>query len=180
MQKSTDQASNTQWRVADPALMTQNLLKVFEAGNKVMATYMAKPNGNDPTAIVRDAQETSRVLGEVMQQWMREPQKLAQAQTELVQSYMELWTRSMRRMMGEEVEPLAKPELGDNRFKDPDWSANPFFDFWKQAYLITSRWAEDLVDRTEGLEPRTQHNAQFFVRQIVNATSPSNFALPHP
>jgi polyhydroxyalkanoate synthase len=180
MQKSTEQTTNAQWRVADPALLTQNLLKAFEEGNKVMASYMAKPNGSGMTSIAKDAQEAGRVLGAVMQQWMREPQKLAERQTELMQSYMELWTRSMRRMMGEAVEPLAKPEPGDNRFKDLDWTANPIFDFWKQAYLLTSRWAEDLVDKTEGLDPKTQHKAEFFVRQIVTATSPSNFAMTNP
>jgi polyhydroxyalkanoate synthase len=180
MQKSTDPTSNGVWRVGDPALLTQNLLKVFEEGNKVMAGYMAKPNGADPMSLARDFQEAGRVLGEVVQQWMREPQRLAAAQTELMQGYMELWSRSMRRMMGESVEPIARPEPGDNRFKDPDWTENPFFDFWKQFYLLTSKWAEDLVDRTEGLDPRTKHKAEFFIRQIVTATSPSNFALTNP
>ena len=57
----------------------------------------------------------------------------------------------MRRMMGEDVEPVARPETGDNRFKDPDWSSNPYFDYWKQVYLLTSRWAEDMLERTDGL-----------------------------
>jgi polyhydroxyalkanoate synthase len=180
MQKSTEQPSSAVWRVGDPTLLTQNLLKVFEEGNKVLAGYMSKPNGADPMSLSRDAQEAGRVLGEVVQQWLREPQRLAAAQAELVTGYMELWSRSMRRMMGETVEPVAKPELGDNRFKDPDWIENPFFDFWKQAYLLTSRWAEALVDQTEGLDPKTKHKAEFFIRQIITATSPSNFALTNP
>ncbi len=180
MQKSTDQTSNGAWRVADPTLLTQNLLKTFEEGNKVMAGYLAKPNGAGPMSLAKDTQEAGRVFGEVMQQWLREPQKLAQAQTELMQGYMELWSRSMRKMMGETVEPVAKPEPGDNRFKDADWSQNPFFDFWKQVYLLTSKWAEKLVDETEGLDPKTKHKAEFFIRQIVTASSPSNFPMTNP
>ena len=44
---------------------------------------------------------------------------------------------------GRAAEPVAEPEPKDSRFKDPEWSENPVFDFLKQAYLITTRWAED-------------------------------------
>ena len=67
-------------------------------------------------------------------------------------------------MLGEEVPPVAEPEPGDNRFKDPEWTANPYFDFWKQAYLITTRWAEDLLDKTEGLDERTRQRAEFYLQ----------------
>ena len=53
-------------------------------------------------------------------------------------------------MLGQEVTPVAEPEPGDNRFKDPEWSHNPYFDFWKQAYLVTSRWADDLLRQDRG------------------------------
>ena len=49
----------------------------------------------------------------------------------------------------------------------PEWSENPVFDFLKQAYLITSRWAEELVEEAEGLDEHTRHKAQFYVKQIV-------------
>ena len=47
--------------------------------------------------------------------------------------------RSVRRFLGETVEPVVEPEPGDNRFKDPDWSNTQFFDFWKQAYRPSLR-----------------------------------------
>ena len=60
-----------------------------------------------------------------------------------------------RGRVGEEVEPAAEPEVGDARFGDPDWSENQFFDFWKQAYLLTERWADDLIEQTEGIDEKT-------------------------
>ena len=75
---------------------------------------------------------------------------------------------------------MAEPEPKDNRFKDPEWSDNPVFDFLKQAYLITSRWAEDLVEDADGLDERTRHKAQFYLKQISSALSPSNFLLTNP
>ena len=85
-----------------------------------------------------------------------------------------------RRFLGEEVEPVVEPEPGDNRFKDPDWSNGQFFDFWKQAYLITSRWAEDLTRNTEGVDDKTRKKALFYLNQMLSAMSPSNFPLTNP
>ena len=75
---------------------------------------------------------------------------------------------------------MVEPEPGDNRFKDPDWSNGQYFDFWKQAYLITSRWAEDLTRNTEGVDEKTRKKALFYLNQMLAALSPSNFALTNP
>ena len=83
-------------------------------------------------------------------------------------------------MAGEETAPVAAPDAGDKRFADPEWSSNQFFDFLKQAYLLTARWADRLVNDAEGLDPHTRQKAEFYVRQIANALSPSNFVLTNP
>ena len=54
------------------------------------------------------------------------------------------------------------------------------FDFLKQFYLISARWAGDMVKKAEGLDDHTRHKARFYVDQIANALSPSNFALTNP
>ena len=49
-----------------------------------------------------------------------------------------------------------------------------------QAYLLTTQWAYDLVRNAEGLYPHTRKKAEFYVQQITNALSPSNFVLTNP
>ena len=83
-------------------------------------------------------------------------------------------------MAGEKTEPVAAPSPRDKRFADPEWSSNQFFDFLKQAYLLTVKWANHLVKDAEGLDPHTRQKAEFYVRQIVNAIAPSNFVLTNP
>jgi polyhydroxyalkanoate synthase len=124
--------------------------------------------------------EAAKSLGEVARHWVADPSKLVAAQGELFRSYADLWDRSVRRFLGETVEPVVEPEPGDNRFKDPDWSNTQFFDFWKQAYLITSRWAEDLTRNTEGIDDKTRKKALFYLNQMLAAFSPSNFPLTNP
>ena len=74
---------------------------------------------------------------------------------------------------------MAKPEAKDGRFQDPEWSANPVFDFLKQAYLITSRWAEDIVEGAE-TDDSTKQKARFYLKQLSSALSPSNFLMTNP
>src|SRR5499433_4362085 len=83
-------------------------------------------------------------------------------------------------MAGEQVQPVAEPDPKDKRFADPEWSSNQFFDFLKQAYLLTVQWANRLVRDAQGLDPHTRQKADFYVRQIANAIAPSNFVLTNP
>ena len=85
-----------------------------------------------------------------------------------------------QRMLGAEVPPVVEPEPGDNRFKDPEWARNPYFDFWKQAYLITTRWLDDVLDKTEGLDERTRQRPSSTCKQLASALSPSNFPMTNP
>jgi polyhydroxyalkanoate synthase len=111
---------------------------------------------------------------------MTEPARLVEAQGQLLSQYMQLMRLAAERAAGREVPAVAEPEPGDNRFSDPEWSRNPYFDFWKQAYLITARWLEETLDQTTGLDERTRQRARFYLRQIVSAFSPSNFPLTNP
>ena len=49
--------------------------------------------------------------------------------------------------------PVAAPDAADKRFADPEWRDNPYFDFIKQAYVLTARWADDLVKHADELDP---------------------------
>jgi polyhydroxyalkanoate synthase len=83
-------------------------------------------------------------------------------------------------MAGEQAEPVVAPDPRDKRFADPEWSQNQFFDFLKQAYLLGTQWAERLVKNAGGVDETTRKKAEFYVKQIANAVSPSNFVLTNP
>ncbi|MCB1526237.1 MAG: class I poly(R)-hydroxyalkanoic acid synthase [Hyphomicrobiaceae bacterium] len=171
----------TVYRINDPEEFARNILKLFEEGGKAMTSYLERADSSmSPFTAASEVAQASKMMGEIAQRWITEPVKLAEAQGNLMRSYAELWNNTLKRMLGEEVEPVAKPEAGDNRFKDPEWSANPYFDFWKQAYLLTTYWAEDVLDQTEGLDERTKQKADFYLRQVSSAMSPSNFPATNP
>ncbi|MBC8013487.1 MAG: class I poly(R)-hydroxyalkanoic acid synthase [Methyloceanibacter sp.] len=158
------------------------MVRLFDQSTKAFSTLAERSSSNDqgPYSMASEAGEAAKSLGEIARHWVAEPGKFAATQGELFKSYADLWGRSFRRFLGEEVEPVIEPEPGDNRFKDPDWSNGQFFDFWKQAYLITSRWAEDLTRNTEGVDEKTRKKALFYLNQMLEALSPSNFPLTNP
>ena len=162
--------------------LARNMVRLFDQGAKAASTLAGRSsaNGNGSYSMGAEMTEAAKSLGEVARHWVADPSKLVAAQGELFRSYADLWDRSVRRFLGETVEPVVEPEPGDNRFKDPDWSNTQFFDFWKQAYLITSRWAEDLTRNTEGIDDKTRKKALFYLNQMLAAFSPSNFPLTNP
>jgi polyhydroxyalkanoate synthase subunit PhaC len=161
--------------------LARNLLRLFEQGGNVLAEFIERNDTKvGPYSAANEITEATTTLSDLARQWFADPARFAEAQGTLLRSYGELWNNTIYRMLGQEVTPVAEPEPGDSRFKDPEWSANPYFDFWKQAYLVTAKWAEDMLDNTEGLEGRTRQRAEFYLRQVASALSPSNFPLTNP
>ncbi len=165
----------------DPEAFARNLARLMDEGGRAMAAYMKpREDGTVQDEVAEELADVTKTLGQVAEYWLSDPQRAIEAQSSLVKGYLDLWTASMKRMAGEEVKPVATPAAADRRFTDPEWSQNPFFDAVKQAYLITSDWAARLVRDAEGLDPHTRQKADFYVKQIAAAISPSNFVFTNP
>jgi len=121
-----------------------------------------------------------KTLGGVAEYWLADPARTVEAQTKLTSNLISLWGATMRRFAGEEAPPVANEEPGDKRFADPEWRKNPLYDFLRQAYVITTQWANDMVARAEDVDPTTREKAAFYLRQIAGAVSPSNFIGTNP
>ena len=158
----------------------RNVARMVEEGGKAMAAYLKPREEGQVDDQYAEMTDVVRTLGQVADYWLRDPQRALQVQTDLGKAYLDLWAHMARRMAGEKVEPVAAPDPRDRRFADPEWSTNQFFDFLKQAYLLTVQWANRLVHDAEGLDPHIQQKADFYVRQIANAIAPSNFVLTNP
>lgn len=167
--------------VPDFDAMAQNMGRLVEEAGKVTAAYL-KPleRGEAKTGAAEEVSEMVKVIGRVAERWVSDPQKIIEAQASITSDFLGLWSSTLKRLGGEPAEAVIEPEKRDARFSDPDWKAHPVFDFVKQAYLISSRWAENMVDQAEDLDPHTRERARFYVKQISGALSPSNFVATNP
>ena len=167
--------------IRDPEAFARNMARLTEEGGKALAAIVGPREAGEAKRIfAAEMAQAMKTLSHVAEKWVSDPQKAVEAQTALWRGYLELWTSTLRRMGGDTGEPAAAPVKGDRRFSDPAWEEHPAFDFLKQAYLLTTRWAENIVERTEDIDEHTRHKALFYVKQIANALSPSNFVLTNP
>jgi polyhydroxyalkanoate synthase subunit PhaC len=165
----------------DIEAFSRNLARLIEEGGKALAAYV-KPHeaAGAQAALSDEVTDVIKTLGEVLEYWLSDPQRAVQLQTSLGKAYLELWGSAVKRLAGEHAPPVKTADPRDKRFADPEWSSNQFFDFIKQAYLLSTDWADHLVKNAEGLDPHTRQKAEFYVRQIANAVAPSNFILTNP
>jgi polyhydroxyalkanoate synthase subunit PhaC len=165
----------------DIEAFAKNFARLIEEGGKAMAAYLKpREEGQIKSEMPDEIADVVKTLGQLTEYWLSDPQRALELQTGLARDYLELWASTAKRMGGEEAQPVAAPDPKDRRFADPEWSSNQFFDFLKQAYLLTTRWADHVVKDAEGLDAHTRQKAEFYMRQIANAISPSNFVLTNP
>jgi polyhydroxyalkanoate synthase len=165
----------------DPEAFSLNLARAMESGGRALAAYLKPrqaldPNDRPPSEVA----EVIKTFGVVAQYWMSDQTRATDIQMKLGKAYLDLWGSAMRRMAGEDAPRAIEPAPRDKRFADPEWKNNQFFEFVMQAYLLTTKWAFDLVREAENLDPHTRKKAEFYVQQLTNAFAPSNFVLTNP
>jgi polyhydroxyalkanoate synthase subunit PhaC len=165
----------------DIEAISRNVARLIEEGGKALAAYMKpREEGKIKGEIAEDITDAVKSIGRVAEYWMSDPRRTLEIQATLGRAYLDLWAGAVKRMAGEQTEPVAAPDPRDKRFADPEWSQNQFFDFLKQAYLLTVQWSERLVKDAAGVDEHTRKKAEFYVKQIANAISPSNFVFTNP
>src|ERR1700719_4023878 len=160
---------------------SRNLARLIEEGGRALAAYLKpREDGHKSNELAEEVGEVVKTLGQVAEYWLEDPQRALEAQNRLGKAYLDLWAAAAKRLTGEEIAPVVTPEASDKRFADPEWSSNQYYDFLKQAYLLSARWAKQMVSDAADLDPHTKQKAEFYVRQITNAVAPSNFVLTNP
>ncbi|CAM5405127.1 Poly-beta-hydroxybutyrate polymerase OS=Afipia felis OX=1035 GN=phbC_2 PE=4 SV=1 [Afipia felis] len=158
-----------------------NIARAIESGGKALAAFLQpRETGDINNRAPGEMGEVIKTFAEVAEYWLSDANRSGDIQMRLGQSYLELWGQFSRRLAGAQEEPAIAPSPKDKRFQDPEWKSNHFFDFIMQLYLLTSKWANELVEEAEGLDPHTRKKAEFYVQVLTNAFAPSNFVLTNP
>ncbi len=165
--------------VRDQEAFARNLAQAVEQGGRALSAYLkSQQDGSAADGLAEATTEVMTTLSRIGEYWTSDPGRLMEAQTRLFANYFTIWQNAMAQAAGR---PLPAPADGtDKRFSDPDWNGNPMFSALKQLYLATTRWAEELVEQAEGVDEQTRQRARFYLGQINNALSPSNFLFTNP
>ncbi|PWB84429.1 MAG: class I poly(R)-hydroxyalkanoic acid synthase [Methylocystaceae bacterium] len=165
----------------DFEIIAENLAQLVDQGRKALAAAIGgiEP-GDTRSELASNVADAAKTLGVVAERWFAKPEFAVAAQADLVSGLTDIWSQTLRRFSGEDAPPIVPADPSDKRFAAPEWRDNPFFDWLRQSYALTSRWAGEAVERTEGLDPQTRAKAAFYTRLIASALSPSNFVATNP
>jgi polyhydroxyalkanoate synthase len=182
MNKAPDKPVTEAQGMVDVEQFARNFARLVEVGGKALAAYLRPREEGEakPGQLSDEVADATKTLGKVAEYWLSDPARAVEMQASLGRAWLDLWGSAVKRMAGETQEPVVKPDARDRRFADPEWSNNQFFDFIKQAYLLGTNWADNLVKNARDLDPHTRQKAEFYMRQIANAVAPSNFVLTNP
>ncbi|MCP3408312.1 alpha/beta hydrolase [Bradyrhizobium sp. CCGB01] len=165
----------------DAEAFAMNVARAMESGGKALAAYLKpRESGEVQDRPPAELTEVVKTFTSVAEYWLSDTSRSSDLQTKLAKDYLDLWGSAARRMAGQDAAPAIAPSPRDKRFADPEWKSNQFFDFMMQLYLLTTKWAQELVRDADGLDPQTRRKAEFYVQQVTNAISPSNFVLTNP
>jgi polyhydroxyalkanoate synthase len=68
----------------------------------------------------------------------------------------------------------------DKRFAAPEWQTHPLFAFLRQSYAAVAAHMLSASDRIDGIDPQAKAQLRFATQSLIDAMSPSNFALTNP
>jgi polyhydroxyalkanoate synthase len=157
--------------------LSSNLTAAMTRANQVFSTAFMDQSKNTETW-QPDPLGMQSALNDVWGHLASQPETLREAHATLWQRYADIWERHAAYMLTGQ-----RPDEGpsrDKRFRDPEWRSNPAFSMLRESYLATSQFITDLVERTEGVDEATKRKAVFFIKQAVDAASPSNFLMTNP
>ena len=162
--------------------VSRNVMSTALKSQKLMSDVMRRSLEGDQTLLPQA--DPLHATPELLQTWeniLSDPELLLQAQSDLYRGYLDLWSGATKRLFtGGEAPAAIEPEKGDKRWRSKAWSDNPLFDAMKQSYLLNQRFLMGLVSGAKGVDDATRRKVQFVTKQMVDAMSPTNFAMTNP
>lgn len=154
-------------------------MKAFEESQKAFSTLTSRMNA-DSASMQAVATDATEAYVKYVQECVKHPWTTTKHSVNVGKNYFQVLKQSVYQLMGKDSETVIDPERGDMRFSHPGWSENTWFNFVKQMYLVTGQaWLES-IQNIPGLDDQSRFRAEFFVRQLINAMSPSNYLLTNP
>lgn len=109
----------------------------------------------------------------------KNPDSIKSAQKSLINKLIDLSEYITKKSMNKDVSEL-EIKTKDRRFQNEEWNENLFFNVIKQYYLTMADWMQETLNDIEGLDLDVQQEANFYLRNYINAIHPSNFPMLNP
>ncbi|MBN8828485.1 MAG: class I poly(R)-hydroxyalkanoic acid synthase [Sphingobacteriia bacterium] len=156
--------------------LSENIINIMSAYPKIMSEFFGKLSVNNTSYY----QTPYNIFNQFWQDIYQNPDMLAERQQEWVNNHNYIIKNVLEKINGSNSNSLYESSNKDNRFQDPAWKKNAYFNYIKQVYLMTNEWVQKLIATNDNFDAQTKHKINFFTRQILDALSPSNFIHTNP
>ena len=153
-------------------------LNPFEAGQQwfdmaakaqdVMAQYVSQSLGG------KIGQPAPTAISGLFASMLSDPAKLGHAQFSFWEGHAALW----QKVLNAPFQP--EPGSKDRRFKSADWQKNIALNALMRGYLVGADWLRSLIANQNQLSGSDKRDLAFLTEQLIDATSPTNFAGTNP
>jgi polyhydroxyalkanoate synthase len=129
-----------------------------------------------------DLAEVTRSFQKLWIDFLSNPTHAWSQYNTFLQQYTQLMADTTLKLWGysQQGKPVVEPEPGDKRFSAPDWQQNPLFNALKQSYLLAATTLLKTASEVQGLDEQQQHKLRFYLRQFLDAISPTNTLFTNP
>lgn len=121
-----------------------------------------------------------KAVAEVTKEIYSTPASAIALQSKYAEKSLKLISYAMEKLSGGSPAPVYEADKKDRRFSYEEWQNNLFFDLLKQLYLLNSEWLNEMLDAAPNIDSKTKKIAQFFIKQLINASAPTNFLCTNP
>ena len=176
---SLNEAMGKETSPHDAQAFAQNMAQASEVWQRVLQLLM-QHNVGKPSVGHTDPLAYTESLIHTMRHISFDPMKVMESNIALMADHARLAHVMTSKMLGREAKSFVIETPKDRRFKDEAWQENAWFNYLRQSYLINARWLSESTENVQGLDKQSAHKLNFFVRQFVDAMSPSNNMFTNP
>ena len=148
-----------------------------------LAAAMATRKKHDPRLDGPGGDFYAKAAQAYLSESIKDPTRLIEAQVkywgESLRNWAEIQKRSSSSESGNGTSSKSAASK-DRRFSDEQWADNPYFDFLKKQYLLSSEAMRTVTDGLTDLDEKKQSQVNFFVGQVIDMMSPTNFLATNP
>ncbi len=161
----------------------QHWTNVIGRAQQLMLEFALSPEMRDQTsALMAQWREPSSwtmnaTIPTAPSAMMVDPTQWMSAATSFWQDSLAMW-QSM--VAGANAPASAGAPDRDRRFAAPEWRDQPLFAFIRQSYALVADRLLAATDTVDGLDPRAKAQLRFATSNMIDAMSPTNFAMTNP
>ncbi|QCO56639.1 class I poly(R)-hydroxyalkanoic acid synthase (plasmid) [Pseudorhodobacter turbinis] len=161
------------------ARLNANLAKVEELSKRLTAA-LSQRQPADPALSGPSQDVYMKAASAYVSEMMQNPSRMIESQVSYWGKTLKHYVDAQSVLMQGEVKAPVDTSPKDQRFANPMWDENPFFNYLKQQYLLNAEMVSETVSGLENMDPAERKRVEYFTQQIVDMMSPTNFFGTNP